>query len=391
MKNPVDTSKTKLYDYHGDIKKKWSLVYYVYSEGQNKLIRKFDYGINQFDTAKERYLYAPKRILEINKLLKSGYYIKSENKPVKITIKKAFDDVWSFKKQTLKQRSINSIYNVMYDFLDFLRDQKRLYSDIKTLDKFDLINYQDALFKRKNRNNLKLSTRTINNYSGYLVTLVNDIINRYEYITENPFKLVQKFKEKQTLTNRAITQIERKILIPSLQQPQNKTLFLFVGFVFYCWIRPYEVYFIKIKDIDFINKKVFVNAANTKNSKSNFVSIPNEFLQILKEYGLEYQNKDFYIFSPSGVDRLFGLNKYERNTFTELHRALCDKLKLSKEIVLYSWKRTGVEIGARSGMSIYQIKTQGRWSDLKQVDTYLKKTGIDLDVESGADKIRGLK
>jgi integrase len=279
----------------------------------------------------------------------------------------------------------------MDDFLDFLRDQNRLYSDIKTLNKFDLINYQDALFKRKNRNDLKLSTRTINNYSGYLVTLVNDIINRYEYITENPFKLVQKFKEKQTLTNRAITQIERKILIPSLQQPQNKTLFLFVGFVFYCWIRPYEVYFIKIKDIDFINKKVFVNAANTKNSKSNFVSIPNEFLQILKDYGLEYQNKDFYIFSPSGVDRLFGLNKYERNTFTELHRALCDKLKLSKEIVLYSWKRTGVEIGARSGMSIYQIKTQGRWSDLKQVDTYLKKTGIDLDVESGADKIKGLK
>jgi integrase len=384
MKKFIDTSKTRLYHYSGDMSKKWSISYYVFSEKEGKLVRKFDYEINTFKTAFERYEFSKRKIIEINKLLESGFFIKDDKtKTGKVTIKKAFDVVFEFKSKVLKTRSKNSIGNVLSDFLNVMNENGRLYNDIKTLSKFDLINYQDYLFKKK------LSTRTINNYSGYLSALVNDMMERYEYIKNNPFQNIKKFKQIDTIKNRAITDNELDILLPALKQPQNFALFLFVGFVYYCWVRPAEVYTIKVSDIDLVNGKLLVKAEDAKNSKSKYTTIPKPFLELLKQSGIEHQNRNFYIFTLSKT-RLYGLERYRRNTFTELHRALCDKLELSKEIVLYSWKRTGVAIGAKNGMSIYQIKTHGRWSDLKQVDTYLKKTGIDLEEQTGAELISKL-
>lgn len=384
LDSQIDLDSVKLYDKQGVLSERWQIVFKVWDFGKNGFIRKFDYDVNKLKTVGERYSFAKKRMKAIKKMLLAGYCANAP-KVKTFTIETAFSETFAFKYKVLKRTSKNSIQNVLNQFFDFINNQKRLNDNILNLTKKDFYDFQEHLL------NLNLSTRTVNNYVYYLHALLTDFSNRNnDYLPNNP-AAIGKLRTIKTVAHRALTEKEKEVLLPALKRDEYRNLYLFIAIIYYMWIRPKEIYLLKIENFDFERKKMFVPAQDSKNNVFSWVSMPDDFVEMLSNYNLKKYPLNYFVFSPCGDDdKMFGHKPFKRNTFTEMHRKLCDNLGFSKDVVPYGWKRSGVESAAKNGMSIYEIKTHGRWQDLKMVAVYLKNTGIDLEEEKAVNLIKGL-
>jgi hypothetical protein len=63
----------KLYDFGGDIDKRWSVEYYVYNRDQAKLVRGRVTGFNRIKTVRARKAAARELMQQIDELLRQGY------------------------------------------------------------------------------------------------------------------------------------------------------------------------------------------------------------------------------------------------------------------------------------------------------------------------------
>lgn len=368
---PVDIKSTKLYDCGGDLSKRWRIVFKVWDFEQGKFVRKFDYDVNKYQTFDERHKFAKRFIREINEHLTKGFALNVDAvTKQKKSIKKAFLDCVEFKSLTYADRSKESITSAIDVFIKYMEVRNRANVDIDKLSKNDLIEFRDYLIKEK-----KITSRTVNNYVGFVNTMLNHMVER-DWLSVNPFAAVKRLRQLDTLKNREISTDERELLKPALMQ--NKALWLFIQFVYYCWIRPGEVIHIKVKDIDLKEGRIFLYAKNTKNKRSHFVNIPEHFLKELRKLQFPSEQNKFF-FAHDGQDKLFGYKQFADNRFTYYHSDIRNKLGMSEEIKMYSWKRTGVCDAYRNGVGIYHIMKHGRWQDLKEVQTYLEKSGLMLD------------
>lgn len=374
LEHQIDVKYTKLYDYQGNMDKRWSVAFKVWDFAKGGFSRRFDYEVNKQTSKAARYRYARNRIKEINEVLLAGACVglDATAKIKRRSIEKAFQEIMKRKSVEYAQRTKESMKSSIVIFMEFVNVSNIGKTDIKKLSKNHLLQYRDWLL-----DNRKISARTVNNYLSYINILLNAMIER-NWIESNPLQSIKKLKQSDTLKNREITPAELDLLIPVLKK--NFPLWLFVQFVYYCWIRPREITFIKVKDLDLINGRVFLHADNTKNKRSNFVNIPGPLLEILKGLELPY-NSNQYLFARDGKNKLFGYKKFADNRFTYYHSAIRDDLGLSKEIKMYSWKRCGVCAAYRAGAGIYEIMKHGRWQDLKEVQTYMEKSGLMIHDE----------
>jgi integrase len=363
----IDTKYTKLYDYKGDIKRRWRIVFKIWDFEKDDFVRRFDYDVNKYDTQIERYRFAKKRIKEINETLSKGFAL-NVNKAKKVNVVSMIDEAFELKKNEYSERTTESIKSVLELFVSFLEENDKSDLQASELNKKDILEFRDSILKKG------CSTRTANNYIGYVNMVFNYMVTRGG-IETNPFGKIKKLKQQDSLKHREISKDERDILKPALMK--DKALWLYVQFIYYCWLRPREITFLRVKNLDLANGKIFVNAAETKNKRSNFVNIPAPFLAELKRIDFPTIDNQ-YIFAKDGKEKMFGYEKFADNRFSVYHSKVRDKLNLSKEINLYGWKRSGVCDAYRSGVGIFDIMQHGRWQNLKEVQTYLNKSGLLL-------------
>ncbi len=63
----------KLYDFGGDVNKRWSIEYYIYNRDQAKLVRRKVSGFNRVKTLRARKAAAKELMQQIDDLLRQGY------------------------------------------------------------------------------------------------------------------------------------------------------------------------------------------------------------------------------------------------------------------------------------------------------------------------------
>jgi|GEM_PF-5369059 len=63
----------KLYDFGGDVNKRWSIAYYIYNRDQNKLVRRRISGFNRIKSARTRKAAARELMQQIDDLLRQRY------------------------------------------------------------------------------------------------------------------------------------------------------------------------------------------------------------------------------------------------------------------------------------------------------------------------------
>lgn len=314
-----------------DLSKKW----FVYWYENGKRIRKYG-NINKYHTEEERQLAAKKIItqLRIERLPK--------HTPVKTQIEE-----WLYEKQFWRNKSVGTYQSVVNTFFDWL-GKKDLNNDSVKVFFLWLGKERSGSTYNKYREKLGQMFRAV----GY-DHLMKDIESAKE--ERIPAKFFQPY------------QIKRLKAFISGHDP---TLWLFVQFIYYCFIRPGELRQLRVGDVLLEERKIMVSASISKNRKTQYVAIPEAFLPSLMY--LEEERPGDYIFrSNRGEGNPIGMN-----TMAVKHQKILKKMGFSSEYKLYSWKHTGAVMAVKSGVGLKELQMQLRHHSLDQVNEYLRQMGV---------------
>ena len=154
-------------------------------------------------------------------------------------------------------------------------------------------------------------------------------------------------------------------------QERDPKLWLYIQFVFYCFIRPSrELPHIKAGNIMMDEREVLVWADHSKNKKTQYVSIPDVFMDDL-EFVYD-MGPDEYIFTQ----RWDKTKPIGRNTMSARHRQILKEMNFGKGYCLYSWKHTGAIQAIQAGVNVKELQTQLRHYSLVETDKYLRQLGV---------------
>lgn len=362
--------KAILQDCGGDIKKRWYVSFYVWNVQKNELIRKREYSVNDYKTKAERYAFGKQRMDSINLLLSEGFHIDSrkqdsgeeELKDV-TTLEDALKRVLEIKKSSFRKKSYSCFSSTLKDFLSWAKKNMLNNTDVNYLDRYHAQYYMDYLIVDKG-----LAGKTVNNKIAYLKTLFNSLKER-EIIEVSPFDKLKKQKEIRTNQNAAFEEKEIAELKKIIEK-EAPVLWVFIQFIYYCYLRPGEIRMMKKENINLDSGKIFIPAVVSKNAKNDHVDIPEPFKQVLKDFLANIPEKN-YIFSGRDDGKPIAAD-----IMTRIHKTFLKRLKFDDQHTLYSWKHTGVVMAYKAGVDIKSIQRQCRHHSIEMTDNYLKSLGL---------------
>lgn len=315
-----------------DLSKRWFVYWY---EGK-KRIKKYG-NINSYQTATGRKK-AAKAIIKALKAEASRRMSKTEDS-VRDFIRNHSPN-WSQKTREQYQ----SIANILFDYLA----GHELTQDL--IEAF-------LLEIRKTRH-----PTTYNKYvslSKRLLTAAG-----YDFIFED----IKKVKASSTPA-RYFQPHQAKRLLTAIEK-DHEQLALFVRFIYYCFIRPGELRMLKAEDVLLEDGQIRIPGEISKNRKTQFVAIPNQFLSHLAP--LYEMAPGDYIFPST----LHPTKPVSINYMYNHHRAFLKDMNFGNGYSLYSWKHTGAVAAAKAGISVKELQLQLRHHSLDETDRYLRQMGV---------------
>jgi len=374
MENIYPFKTAKLNDCEGDLSGRWHIEFYVWNVQKDRLVRKRFYDVNNYVTSDERISYANRKVHEINELLKEGYHIdfnkvyETESEEVKsYTVTDAIEYALKIKKFSLRDTSYPSYKSTVNIILKWLKNNRMATLDIAYFDKLKAIHFDDYLLVE-----CQYAAKTVNGHISYLKSLFQVLVDR-ELILNNPFKNLSKHKEADSRKNIAYNEVQvekiKKIIVKN-----DKQLWLFIQFIYYCFLRPNEVRQLKYNYLKLDERKIYIPKHISKNGKEGFISLPEMFYNELRN--LKFLDKeDEYVFHSQ--DKFKPISK---NMMGGRYRKLIKALGLGKDYTLYSWKHSGVVAAYKAGIDIKTIQSQCRHQSLEQTDIYLKSLGLSVNL-----------
>lgn len=164
------------------------------------------------------------------------------------------------------------------------------------------------------------------------------------------------------------THLKTLLLEIKKEDPQ---LFLACMIQYYCFIRPgRELRLLKIGDIDLDAGLIVIRQENAKNSTRQVVTMPQQLIDICREYGIDTADKSLFIF---GKKKRFGTKPRNVNDLRIRFNVFRERLGLPKGYKFYSFKHTGASMLHLSGISMREIMDQLRHTKLEATQHYLHK------------------
>jgi integrase len=353
--------------------KDWIVWFRIYDSSTKKWVQKsYKKGINNFKKYRERLASANSLRQDLLEALQEGWnplQLSHDHqvKDLQITsLKEAFDFILKLK-GSLRKKTRGTYKHITDTLKTWLDENKR--SDF-TLDHFTpqiAQQYMDYLLLKK-----KYAGRTFNDHLTILSTFFNVMIQR-KWCMENPFKSIPRMK--QTIgRNLAFTDHEKEKLRKALYK-EDRLMYYFSQFVYYCFIRRTELVRIRVGDIDLQNKTIVIRGEDAKNDMQESVVIPVGLEPILKEMGIHHYPDDHFVFGRhlfpsdipySHVDHISGR-----------HNKFVKRLGMDPQKGLYSWKHSGVCTAYyATGKDVYSLMRQLRHKELSTTMIYLKSLGL---------------
>jgi site-specific recombinase XerD len=355
--------------------KAWRIVYYVKNPITEKLERKHP-RVKPLKSITERRKLAKRMILEINKRLESGWNPFFSNKGSK-ELAKFTDCLKIFIKRIKIEYNEN---NVRYDTWKTYNSQITILTnyliETKQQDmlayKFDVDfvgAYLDWIRYEKKR-----SARTRDNYLGFLGTLSTFLLQK-KYITANPTDDFSKTNKK--VKKRVLVPAELRDVIFDYWKDKNQSYLTLCMMCYYCLLRRTELTKLRVLNISLINSTIWIDGADSKNRKSNAITIPNELIPFLTEH-LKNAKATDYLFSNNNFAA--GSAKIHPDRITKSWAKMRTELEINKNVDWYSLKDSGITDLLRAGVPLISVRDQARHHSSAQTDTY---TPMDLKI---ADK-----
>ena len=339
------------------------LVFYVYSEITNKLVRMR----KEPPKGENQRIWFIGRINYFDNLLVTGFRIVKPEilqriaaTPDQYTILQALEEITQIRNNNniVRESSRPKHKSFQNIFEGFLRLQKLDSLGVSKITKSHLQNFIDTR---------QVGATTKNNYLAYVKAIFASFLDK-EWITENPAVKIKKFKQQES--NSIAFASEHLPQLKAIILQESSELYIFSMFIFYTFIRPIELRRLFVSDVDLTKKKILIKGMSSKNARTRYVVIPKQFEDILVEYKFLDRPK---------TDKLFELNntiKYSKNYYSELFRKVLDKNNFPKAYKMYGWKHTGVVEYYKNGAGLKFIKEQCRHASIDETDKYLKSLGL---------------
>lgn len=143
--------------------------------------------------------------------------------------------------------------------------------------------------------------------------------------------------------------------------------------MYYCFLRPgSELRLLKVGDIDTDNWLIRIEGDISKNTKTEYVNIPNAFKKDVYTFIGDRGAGEWLFPSPHDKDRPIG-----GSTLAKRHRKVLTRCGFGVKYKFYSWKHTGAVACVKAGVNIKDLQIQLRHSSLEMVDKYLRQLGIN--------------
>ena len=337
----------------------WLIVYYAKDPQSDKLVR-FRNRVPKMSNKKERLRFAQKMIDTLNEQLYSGWSPYMGNLTEVKTIDYCFDYYLKTLSKELsdgvKRKSTCNNYKhfitAFTEYLSIYQKNVKFISDISTL---ICDHFLDRIYIEKEK-----SARTYNFYLMCMRTFFNFCLSK-GFINENPVKNTKSktIKEK---TRVVLNQKEKKQL--QLLREDNFHFYVFCMTTYYCFIRPNELKKLKVEHVNIEKSYITIPSSISKNRKTENVTIPNIFIEELKEH-IGKASKDLFLFGKKfapGKQAVANLFYYWENVRKKYH--------FRKEVQFYSLKDTGITDMLNAGVPAIKVRDQARHSDLKITEIY---------------------
>lgn len=325
-------SEPKVYDAKGNIKSRW-YVYYSFRNPKTLLLERqppIYAGVNQFKILKERKEAIEVLRKSVSLILKNGFNPFDDETTVdqikKHTIVQAVDFVLQLKKNSHKESSFRDFESRINQFKKWLLNNGfdgRYFDAVNKTTVIKYLNFVQLKSSPSNRNN------TRSNLSVFFQCLEDNQIVATNFISKIP---VLKSKPER---HKTYTLTQEKDIFTYLETI-NPELLLFIKFVSYNFLRPLEVCRLQIKDIDVINKRMYVKA---KNKAVKIKIIPEKLINELPE--ISKFNQENFLFSRYGIGQEWEATETNRRGyFSKEFNKIKKHFKLGADYGLYSFRHT---------------------------------------------------
>ena len=345
------------------VKENWFIVFYAKIPTQNEF-KRFRKRVPPLSPTREREKYAKKMIVSINQKLDSGWSPFYEDTNVKyksleycadLFLKMQEREVEEGVKRTDTLRSYKSFLDLL---LKYLKDKKLLVKFVIEIDTFVIQNYLDYLFyDRKN------SARTYNNHLKFLNTFFLWCKTK-NFINVNPAESIKPKAKVQK--KREVLAVDIKAKVKTLRET-NFHYYVLCMLTYYCFIRRTELTKLKVSDVYLHGGYIVIDGTNSKNRKTESVTIPDVFLPDLAQHLTTANNSDY----------LFSADKFKTGPTPITPKKISDEWakfrklhKFDSKYQFYSLKDTGITDLLNSGIPAIKVRDQARHYDLKITESY---------------------
>lgn len=333
LKIMSDYSNPKIYDAGGDLKKRWYIYYSFRNPVTKKMVRQTPIygGINKIKTLLERKQAAKNLCWAVKRHLENGFNPYSTSKfdsvDIRYTIKDAFDYALTNKKSVLSENSYSDFKIRVNKFKKWLIE-----NGIDELQNIESIT-KKVVTVYLNEIALETSARNRNNSRSNLSMLFK-LLEEDEIVKDNFVNEISVLKST-PIRNKTYTSTQEKKIEKIIEN--EPILSVFIKLISYNFLRPIEVCRLKVKDIDVVDKKIYIRA---KNQPVKTKIIPDIMIKELPDMSNLEPNSLFI--TPYGFGAEWNATETSRrNAFSDLFRdRFKNPLKLGEEYGLYSFRHT---------------------------------------------------
>jgi site-specific recombinase XerD len=352
--------------------KNWEIIFYA-RDPQSGDLRRKRIRVGGIKNKGERRIWAKQMMYSINKKLNDGWnpFIEAESSrqyyKIEDVITAFLRDKRGLRKDTLRT------YQSEIDFLmKFIRENYQPDMYVVSFDKSKAIQYMEHCWDSR-----KIGTVRYNNILAVCRVIFNWMIEK-QYIKDNPFAILKKKKTGSKIRVMDIDPADRKKIKEYLSK-KNRPYYGIMMFAFHSLLRPKEISYIKIGDIDLKKQVVIVRGSVAKNHHTRYAPIPDVMIDLIKELIKEVYvpRKNWYLFSDSSFRP--GPKRRDSREIARYWSDLRSTLRLKKEIQFYSLRDSGIIQMIRDGRSPKQVMEAADHSSIEITNKYVKVARKESD------------
>lgn len=248
------------------------------------------------------------------------------------------------------------------NFLKYNDSQKPPITYIYQLSKSFISEFLDHIYiEREN------SPQTRNNYLTWLRVFTGWLV-KHGYTEHKLTDGIDNISKRSIKKERKLIEMSELVQLHEYLSSHNKHYLLGCYLLFYCFVRPKEISYIKINDFSIKSGTLRLHADNSKNKKDAVITLPNKVLKLLVDLNIFSYPGDYYLFSNGFTPgQEFRDSKQFRDYWIRFVRKA---LKFPAYYKFYSLKDTGVTSMLRARIDNISVRDQARHSSILITDIY---------------------